>query len=117
MKPFSKECRLIEELDLIFQMQYQKNSIPTGVTTQDLALGYEDPYGKHVILENFLQYVRSIEGQVFTGYKGGDYKMNRWTPLWAGNYGDTTSVAIVGVTCGEDEFDENPVVIRTAYID
>ena len=83
----------------------------------DLALGYEDPYGKHLILENFLQYVKSIEGQVFTGYKGGDYTMNRWTPLWAANYGDTTSIAIVGVTCGENEFDENPVVIRTAYVD
>ena len=83
----------------------------------DLALGYEDPYGKHVILENFLEYVRSIEGRIFTGYKGGDYKMNRWTPLWAGNYGDTSSVAIVGVSCDQDEFDENPVVIRTAYVD
>ena len=36
----------------------------------DLALGYEDPYGKHVILENFLQYVRSIEGQSFHWIQG-----------------------------------------------
>ena len=27
-------------------------------------------------------------GEVFQGYKGGDYQMGRNTPVWIANYGD-----------------------------
>lgn len=32
---------------------------------------------------------KSCMGEVFKGYKGGDYAMSAMTPVWVANYGDT----------------------------
>ena len=32
---------------------------------------------------------RSAMGEVFEGYKGGEYQMGRNTPVWVSHYGDT----------------------------
>lgn len=36
-------------------------------------------------------------GTTFEGWKGGDYKMTRSTPLWVDNPGEATGTQIVGV--------------------
>lgn len=35
-----------------------------------------------------LDVARGCMGEVFTGYKGGDFQMGRSTPLWVAEYGD-----------------------------
>lgn len=32
---------------------------------------------------------RNADGEIFMGYKGGDYTMDLDTPVWASDYGDT----------------------------
>jgi hypothetical protein len=55
---------------------------------------------------------KSAMGKVFTGYKGGDYRMDESTPLWVAQYGDCTSTAIIGAT----EYSW-VVILDTAFID
>jgi hypothetical protein len=55
---------------------------------------------------------KSAMGKVFTGYKGGEFLMDASTPVWAAQYGDCTSTAIIGVT----EYSW-VVVLDTAFID
>lgn len=39
-------------------------------------------------------------GQVFTGYKGGDYVMGALTPLWISTYGHSSGTKIMAVKAG-----------------
>ena len=39
-------------------------------------------------VEELLEVCQSVMGQVFTGYKGGDYVMGALTPLWVASYGN-----------------------------
>lgn len=59
-----------------------------------------------------LKELEDANGSVFTGYKGGDYRMDRSTPVWVANYGRSHGVAVVAV---EDQ--DWRVLIRTALID
>lgn len=52
---------------------------------------------------------RAAMGQVFTGYKGGDYVMGARTPLWISDYGTASGTKIMAVHAGgevETEQDE-----------
>lgn len=40
----------------------------------------------------------AADGGTFEGYKGGDFTMDRSTPVWADDYGDCRYNAISGVT-------------------
>ena len=51
-------------------------------------------------------------GQTFEGYKGGDYRMSRLTPMWVSNYGDAAGLMVTGV-----EMVGSVVVITTANED
>lgn len=39
-------------------------------------------------------------GQVFQGYKGGDYVMGALTPLWVSTYGNSSGTKIMAVHVG-----------------
>lgn len=88
---------------------------PTGVDSyrgyySDLALGYGENGGLNA--GDLLKELRHADGAVFTGYKGGDYRMDRNTPMWVANWGRCHGVAVVAV---EDQ--DWRVVIRTQMID
>ena len=73
-----------------------------------LAIGYSTEY-KPVKVAALLAELRAADGKVFTGYKGGDFRMDRDTPMWVANYGESGSTAVVGVA------GDYQTVIRTAY--
>lgn len=64
-----------------------------------LALGFDvgDGARRPHNVADVLKTLRDADGATFEGYKGGDYKMTRDTPLWVANNGDWTSTAVVGV--------------------
>ena len=49
-------------------------------------------------------------GRTFTGWKGGEYRMTRDTPVWVAQWGQSSSTAVVGVR----EADTS-IVIDTAW--
>lgn len=59
-----------------------------------------------------IELLESANGDTFTGYKGGEFKMDLKTPVWVGNYGCSTGTAILGLAnC------EYMTVIDTAFVE
>jgi hypothetical protein len=78
---------------------------------EDLALGYES-YDRGLSISALDLYNRASDmlGKTITGYKGGDYLVDRDTRLWVANWGEATDTAIVDVI----ESDTN-IVLATAF--
>lgn len=53
---------------------------------------------------NCLRRLSNAVGDTFEGYKGGDYRMTRNTPLWCSEWGDASGVMIVGTKVTGDGF-------------
>lgn len=43
---------------------------------------------------------KAAMGQVFTGYKGGDYVMGALTPLWISEYGHSSGTKLMSLNAG-----------------
>ena len=77
--------------------------VPTGIDSyrgyyNHLSVGYvEYSQDKEVTVTHLLEWCREVNGKTLTGYKGGDFKMDDNTPLWAANYGESHGTAIVGI--------------------
>lgn len=64
----------------------------------ELALGFTfDAPSANVTVGPLLDHLQSAVGETFTGYKGGDFVMDKETPLWVANYGNCGTTAIQGV--------------------
>lgn len=100
-----------KEASLVFDFGY---FYPTCVDSwrgayEELALNYQDT-GSSLNVHEFLVVLKQAIGDTFTGYKGGDFKMNKHTPLWVSNYGHSNNTAVV------DILDKNyQVIIITGY--
>lgn len=46
---------------------------------------------------DFIAKLRAADGEVFDGYKGGSYRMDLDTPIWAAYSSDSGSTAIIGL--------------------
>jgi hypothetical protein len=75
----------------------------------ELSIGFAES-GRFRNVGELLAELEDAVGKVFEGYKGGDFRMGRETPLWVANYGMTGSTMIVGLR----ECDYT-TVIATAY--
>lgn len=58
---------------------------------EDLAL---NPGDSSVSVKNLLREARWCVGKTFHGYKGGNFTMNEYTPLWIADYGNTGPAAL-----------------------
>ena len=59
-------------------------------------LAFEFDGGKRTV-EGLLAECRGCMGQVFQGYKGGDFVMGALTPLWVSTYGDASGMKLMGI--------------------
>jgi hypothetical protein len=57
---------------------------------------------------------RAADGGTFTGYKGGEYKMDRRSPVWADDYGECRYRGIMGLALESNGEGRHRVVIKTA---
>jgi hypothetical protein len=68
---------------------------------------------EHPTVEAFRSRLEGTIGQVFEGYKGGEFTMGRWTPVWVENdYSRATGYGIIGVRETEER-----VELITAKVD
>jgi len=74
----------------------------------ELAINY-DSENNLMTVERLLVELESAVGNTYQGYKGGEFKMGRRTPIWADNYGKCTNKGIVDVVD-----DDKGVIIQTA---
>lgn len=62
-----------------------------------LALGYTEHGPGLDTVGKLLAVARSCVGANFEGYKGGTFRMDRETPLWVANRGESPSSCVIGV--------------------
>jgi hypothetical protein len=90
---------------------------PTSVNSyrgfyDHLAIGFADvQYDATKKVGELLTELRACVGKVFSGYKGGDYRMTEKTPVWVANWSETSDTVIVGVL----REGEHSVVILTRH--
>ena len=63
----------------------------------DLCLTYstrEERLGEEMLVGKLLDMCKEADGKEFTGYKGGEFLMNRKTPIWVSDYDYSTGMAI-----------------------
>lgn len=53
----------------------------------ELALGYQDD--EPITVNDLLNDCRFSVGKTYEGYKGGEFKMGRQTPVWVANWGES----------------------------
>jgi hypothetical protein len=53
---------------------------------EELAIEYEE-LGRPLSTKHLLILLRNAIGSIFYGYKGGEFKMGKTTPVWVANYG------------------------------
>lgn len=88
--------RLIDKLQLL-----PGDTPVTGLGRLDSYRGYyEDlafaPTDETSTVGELLTRCLAAMGQVFTGYKGGDYVMGSRTPVWVSAYGDNSGLKLLG---------------------
>jgi hypothetical protein len=80
----------------------------------DLALGHAPGGGMRSsgpTVSDLLRTMQGAVGKTFTGYKGGEYRMDPGTRLWVDNPGDASGTALVGVAD-----DDITTVLLTRYV-
>lgn len=107
----------------IDHIEFDDGSIPTDFESwrgvyNCLALGYKDE--GNAFAGSIWRKAYNANGSIFVGYKGGDFEMDRDTPIYQANYGETgvhveetyVEKKIVGVKKENDK-----VVIMTRIIE
>lgn len=77
------------------------NFIPTTCDSYrgsyaELAIGFVEGYPGPKLSE-FIAHLTDCVGREFAGYKGGEFVMDRSTPLWVANYGNSGCTGVVGI--------------------
>ena len=106
LEPIAKTHKNFEDKgsqkEVVFDFEYL---FPTEFLSwrgsyDELALGFStNLYGsyKKLSVSQFLEMCEETVGSVFSGYKGGKYRMSRDTPVWVSNSGNAGHTAIVDV--------------------
>ena len=69
----------------------------------ELALGYDGSYGADMSPKNFYKTLTKAIGKIFTGWKGGEYKMDENTPVHVACPGCTSNTIITDVIIDKSE--------------
>jgi len=98
------------------------SAIPTNLDSwrgsySELALGFklsgydnEDDHFAETTAETLLSELKGAIGKEYTGWKGGEFTMNRDTPVWVSNQGNSGGTGIVDVV--DDGW---RIILMTAY--
>lgn len=87
---------LIDRLASMDQGVVVKLGAPISYRGYYCDLAFE-PSDEGVTVEELLKTCRDCDGKEFTGYKGGEFIMDRLTPIWVAEYGQPSANRIMGV--------------------
>lgn len=109
----TKQITLGGLIDLLKNLQtdedcYVRYSFPNKFPTEcdsyrgsydELAIGHDSlDWDKRPMLSVFLKHLQQCVGKTFFGWKGGEFEMDRDTPVWVDNPGECSSCGVVGIT-------------------
>jgi hypothetical protein len=75
-------------------------------------LALEPVEGRDQTVGVLLAVLRAAVGTIYEGYKGGEFRMSRETPVWVSPWGYSTATAVTGI-----EAREGHTIITTAQCD
>jgi hypothetical protein len=76
----------------------------------ELSIEYSNNMAKEPKLTEFISILKDAIGKQFTGWKGGEYIMSEYTPIWVSNEGEACETAVIDVLdC------KYKIVLQTAY--
>lgn len=73
---------------------------------------FSDDFTKAPTIDKFVEMLKAAIGQTYTGWKGGDFTMDRDTRLWVANDGMVGNTGITDVQNNEFE-----IVLKTGYFE
>jgi len=56
-----------------------------------------DRCGTPVCVSQLVRMLKECDGHTYSGWKGGDYTMDRGTPIWVSDLGETSNTSLVGL--------------------
>lgn len=59
--------------------------------------GYDAEQFAHTDLKDFVEWLKKTIGATYTGWKGGDFTMDKNTPVWVANDGNVGNTGVIGV--------------------
>lgn len=68
--------------------------------------------GNRCMVNELLTKVRVAIGNMYIGYKGGEYKMTRATPVWVSEYGEASGIGLIGIENLGDR-----IILKTGIVD
>ena len=84
---------ILENLIHALEQEYESKIVPMGFNNPHSYRGYYEDLAfepaENVTVGEMLKCAKEALGQTFSGYKGGDYTMKKYTTVWLANYGDT----------------------------
>lgn len=83
----------------------------------ELAIGYAElEWETRPALKHFVNQLKQCVGAEFTGWKGGEFRMDLDTPVWVAEGGKSGNTGVVGIHCERGaEGTAYRVVIRTDW--
>lgn len=113
-----KDRKVGEEAEVIYDFEYL---FPTRLDSwrgsySELALNFVDrgrgslSDERPMKVSDFLKMLKEAIGKEFTGYKGGEFIMSKFTPVWVANYGNSGNTAVVEIVDNGYQ-----VILMTAY--
>lgn len=81
--------------------------VPTGIGSwrgsyDELSLDFDMQKDAETMpVTKFFNLLKGAMGNSFTGYKGGEYTMDKNTPIWVDNYGHANNTAVIDVVDNE----------------
>lgn len=99
------------EAKVVFDFEYL---FPTGIDSwrgsySELALEFSSE-GEAMEISKFYKMLKETIGKEFTGYKGGEFTMNKHTPVWVANYSHSGNTGVVDIV--DNDFE---IIIITAW--
>lgn len=73
-------------------------------------LGYHDKYYDAPLATAFLESIKVSIGATYTGYKGGEFTMSEYTPVWIDRWGEYNHTVIDKVS-----YESGWLVLHTKY--
>lgn len=112
LKPIVEKNKGEEDMPTVrYDFEYL---FPTSIDSwrgsyDELALNFQTE-GQPMKADAFLQMLEETVGETFEGYKGGEFTMNKHTPVWVANYGNSGNTAVIEVVDNSYE-----VILITGY--
>lgn len=109
VKKYDGEAEVQFDFEYLFPTRFSSWRGIYAELALEFAMNRDDKQ-KPMTVSEFLDLCKRTIGETFEGWKGGDYKMGKTTPIWVANPGNSGNTALIEVV--DNEY---TVILITGY--